>query len=199
MLRIVQVVHVVAAGVWLGALVMTGAYAGLVFRTLRALTPSLPDFAAYPGEHWRLAGGMLATRLFVASDIVQFACLMVCGATFAVAVLGLGLAVRRAACAISGATIIALVAVLSYQFFLLTPDLTEHTQAYWDAARAGDVAAADAHHAAVEALHPTARAMMVTDAALVLVLLVAGAWSMTPMAVRRASELEEPALAGRRA
>src|SRR5690349_21676927 len=58
MLRIVQTIHVVAAGVWLGSLVMTGAYAGLVFRTMRTLNPSLPDFGAYPGEHWRLAGGM---------------------------------------------------------------------------------------------------------------------------------------------
>ncbi|MCC6660283.1 MAG: hypothetical protein IT437_05300 [Phycisphaerales bacterium] len=195
MLRIVQVVHVVAAGVWLGALVMRGVQAALVFRTMRSIRPTLPDFAAYPGEHWRLAGGMLTSRLFVASDVVQFVCLMACGVTFTIAVLGLGLPVRRASCSVGGAVIIALVAVLSYQFFVLTPNLTEHMQAYWDAARAGSIAAADSHRAAVDALHPTARALMTTDAALVLVLLVAGAWSMTPP--RAGPELQEPGLMGR--
>ena len=196
-LRVVQTIHVVAAGVWLGSLVMSAASAALVFRTLRWLAPSLPDFAAYPGEHWRVAGGIVAARLFVAADIIQFVCLMTCGLTFAMGALFLGLPLRRAACAVGGAVLILLVAVLSYQFFVLTPELTERMQLGWDAARAGDVATADTHRAAVDALHPRARTLMAVDAGLVLVLLVAGAWSMTPWIRPRVGQgLQEPLLAG---
>lgn len=196
--RACEAVHLTALAVWLGSLVMTGVAVAIVFATSRELDPQLPAYAGYEGEHWRLAGGQIAARVFLATDIIQFGAVLAAGISFAVATLFFGLPMRRLSTFLRAALLLGLICVLSYQFFLLAPEMNANLRQYWSAALAGDTAAAEGFRAAFDQDHPVATRLLVANTIQVLALLVVGVWTLGERDQEPgagASGLEEPLLA----
>lgn len=200
--RVCETIHLTVLGLWLGTLVMTGAAAAVIFPTVREFDPRLPKFAAYTGDHWSLLAGKVAATLFFICDSVQFAGVLVAGVTLGVAILWFGLPMTRLSTALRGGLLIILIAVLSFQFFVLAPRMNRNLFAYWQAAETGENEAASTLKAAFDADHPLARNLLAVDTILVLALLTAGVWSATsgaralePRTVCAEPELEVPLLA----
>ncbi len=200
-----ETIHLVALGLWVGTLAMTGAAAAILFPTIRGLRPTLPDYARYTGEHWLIAAGHVVQRLFLLCDTIQFGCATVASASLAVLYLRLRLEWRRPASFARLGGLLVAMGVLFYQFFFLVPGMNRHLTAYWIAAQTGDNATALVHKAAFDADHPTATGLLVSGTLAVLVALVAGAWSAAtpgyggpagePSRAGRPGRLEEPLLA----
>lgn len=173
-------IHLVALATWFGALLAAGLTAALVFPAMRRVAPILPDFAAYPGEHWKIAAGSVANRVFLVVDSIQLACAVI-------AILTLGLTFAAAGKAVPGLRIrpplggarLALLTIAStllcYELFILSPRMAIHLSDYWAAAREGRLAAADIAKAAFDADHPTASGVLSTTAVAVLLSIVAAA------------------------
>lgn len=203
--RICETIHLVTLGLWLGVLVMTGVAAAVLFPTIKALDPRLPEYAAFTGAHWSLAAGKVAATLFFVCDAVQFAGALIAGVTLGLSTLLFGLPARNLATACRSGFIVVIVGVLSYQFIILAPEMNRNLAAYWAAARSGDNAAAAGFKAAFDAKHPLARNLLAADAVLVLASLVLGAWSASGAARERTAatgapegeRIEEPLLASR--
>lgn len=176
MLRsVAHTLHVFALGVWLGGLLLTGVAAAILFPTMKALEPKLPAFAAYKGDHWMIAAGRAADRVFTINDMVQLTCAML-----AVLSLALGAAWGLRPTGVRGGLrIVALtvaLAALGYQLFGLAPRMSTNLRAYWTAAQAGDHATAETKKAAFNADHPTAQTVMSVTTAAVAGALLLGAW-----------------------
>lgn len=155
----IDTLHAAAAGMWIGSVGMVGTLAAIAFPTMKKLNPTVPEFAAV-GDHWKIAAGTVANKMFVVADSVSLACCLICLAT-----LGLGLAIRvkrgrdhaRSALWIFRTLAMTVAAgCLAYQLFILAPRMAENIHTFWDAARAGDVPKANAAQAAFDADHPTA-------------------------------------------
>ena len=70
--KIFETLHALAAGVWLGALVMGGATAGILFTTMRRLDPTFGVFDTYTGDMSNIGAGFIQNRVFLAMDFVQY-------------------------------------------------------------------------------------------------------------------------------
>ncbi len=157
--------HAAAAGIWIGSVGMVGTLAAIAFPTMKKLNPTVPEFAAV-GDHWKIAAGSVANKMFVVADSVSLACCLICLAT-----LGFGLAIRvkrgrehaRSALWLFRALVMTIAAgCLAFQLFVLAPRMAANIHTFWDAARAGDVPAATAAQAAFDADHPTASNVIFT-------------------------------------
>lgn len=151
--------HAAGAGIWIGGVGMVGTLAAIAFPTMKKLDPTVPEFAAV-GEHWKIAAGQIANKMFVVGDAVSLVCCLVCLCT-----LGLGLFIRakrgreHARVAIWMFRSLAMTVAagcLAYQLFILAPRMSENIHTFWDAARAGNVEVATRAQAAFDADHPTA-------------------------------------------
>lgn len=178
-IRLVQSVNVLALAVWLAALLAGGVSAAITFSTLKPLPVTLAGYTVPAEDQWSLIGGMIANRVFVLADIVQFACALLAGVTLAVLVISRS----GGAAAWSGmhlsARLVGLSACLTvfgYHLLVLSQRLAVNLNAYWTAAKAGDSAKAAASKALFDADHPQASAVLSTLAALVLCSLVLAAW-----------------------
>lgn len=167
--------HAAAAGIWVGSVAMVGTLAAIAFPTMKKLNPTVPEFAAV-GDHWKIAAGSIANKMFVVADSVSLACCLICLAT-----LGLGLFIRakrgrehvRVLLWILRSFVMTIAAAcLAYQLFILAPRMAENIHTFWDAARAGEVAKATAAQAAFDADHPTASNVIITMFGAALALLV---------------------------
>lgn len=165
--------HAAAAGIWIGGVGMVGTLAAIAFPTIKKLNPTVPEFAAV-GDHWKIAAGSVANKMFVVADSVSLVCCLVCLAT-----LGLGLSIRvkrgrehaRSALWIFRTLAMTVAAgCLAYQLFILGPRMSENVHVFWDAARAGEVAKANAAQAAFDADHPIASNIIVS--------MFAAAWAL---------------------
>ncbi|MFN0132610.1 MAG: hypothetical protein ACKVW3_08795 [Phycisphaerales bacterium] len=160
-----------AAGLWLGALIISGATAAIAFPMMKQLNPTLPGFAAYPGEHHRIAAGMIMARVFIACDALQV--------VSAVLVLVAGLLASRHRDHASIASRLGWIAIgvavltLAAKLALLDPIMRTELNAFWAAASSGSLIDAELHRARFDALHPRASRIMVATAALVLGAIVA--------------------------
>ena len=186
--RICESLHLTALGIWLGAVIMAATAAIIVFPTMKRLDPSLPGFAPYPKDQWLIAGGQVAARVFWACDVVQFAGMLVAGATFAAAAWWFGLSVTRVSTFVRAALLLTLLAVLSYRLGFLEPRMGEALKNFWAAAQGGDVAAADRFKAIFDAGHPMQSRLMVGTAIFVLASLVASTWSIVTGDTTRAQD-----------
>jgi len=202
--RLVEAVHVTALGVWLGALVMAGITAAIVFPTMRALEPDLPNYAGYKGSHADLAAGMVQNKVFFAADVIQFGAGLLSLATIIGLIAFLGLPLRRISTGVRLVGLGAALGLASFWLMVLAPRMQTETQAYWRAAEAGDTAAAQTHRAAFEEDHPVAANIMTATALSVLVALGGGAFSAAggrreaeSSEAAPKSDLEEPSLARR--
>lgn len=186
--RICESIHVGVLGVWLGALVMTGVAAAVIFPTMKSLDPRLPGYEGYTGSHWMLAGGSVANRLFVIGDVVQFTAMLAAGATFGLGIMFFGLPSRKPLTVIRATLLLGLVGVLSYHLLVLAPRMAVNLDGFWAAAKAGDQARAETLRAAFDADHPTARSVLSCIAVLLLGALAAGVWSATGGAYEGSAE-----------
>lgn len=177
--RIAEAANLAALAAWLGCLLGAGAAAAVIFPTMRGLDPSLPAFAGYAGEHWRIAGGAVANRLFVLCDAVQLAAATVCVLALIVARIAGAPPASRAAFGARLAFLAAAWLLASYEIFVLAPRMQESLALFWTSAKAGDTPAADAARAVFEADHPTASRVLGATAGAVLGALLASAWGLT--------------------
>lgn len=165
-----------AAGLWLGALVMAGATAGILFTTMRTLGPSFDLFAAYSGDQSNLGAGFLQNRVFLALDAIQFGAATLILATTIAGIAFFRLPLRRVSSAIRLVALGIAMVLLSFHLFVLTPRMQSNALDYWAAAERGDAAQAETSYAAFDADHPTARRVLMGTMLSVLVLLTSGVW-----------------------
>lgn len=203
--RICESIHMAALGIWLGALVITAASAAMLFPTMHRLEPSLPAYALYNGPHWLIAGGQIVSRMFLACDVAQIACLLTAGITLGVSIMWLGLSQRRVSTFLRVALLLLVLGVLAYRLGFLEPQMTQNLRAYWTAAAQGDNEAAAKFKAVFDAGHPVQSRLLGLTAALVLALIGAAVWSVAQTdrpetaGATEAGGLQEPLLArGRR-
>lgn len=174
--RISESVFALAVAVWLGAVGMSGVVASTVFPEMRRLDPRLPGYAAYEGEHWRLAAGRVAARVFFAADAIALVAALIATVSLLVSVLHYKARARSGAGLARVAGFVAAMALLGFQFSYLGPRMHPELARYWEAAAAGDNEAARAHLAAFDRHHPTASNVLMGTAVALAVTLVAGVW-----------------------
>jgi len=174
---LLESVHLVSMGLWVGSLGMAGAAAAIVFPEMKSLEPTLGQYPLYTEPHWRLAAGHVAAKLFFVSDMVQLVCAPVAG--IALVLLVLRKVVAWPSRLIAGRLVVLtlLMALLSYRFFVLAPRMDRELSLYRLAATAGDMTTAEAHLSSFNADHPTASRIMTGTFALGLLGFALGAWS----------------------
>jgi hypothetical protein len=166
------VVHVVALAVWLGCVVTAGLAAAITFPTMRSLRPALPDYPGYTGDHWMLAAGKVAARIFAATDAASIGAATLAALSAGVLLGGGRVPWRRWAARAWVVALLAAVGVLAYQITVLRPRMDANLVEYWRAAEAGENVAAEASREAFSAEHPTASNLMGAMAGLALLSLV---------------------------
>lgn len=166
-----------ALGVWAGALLLTGAAAAVAFPTMRDLAPLLPKFAAHPDDHWSIAAGHIMRRVFSISDWAQIACALVVLATLAAELFTVGWKRLGMAWRVRGAIALVAAQCLAYSALALAPRMNGLLDVYWEAARSGDIAAAQDAKAQFDRDHVLARRMMTGVFALVVAALLTSALS----------------------
>lgn len=185
----------------MGALAMTGAAAAVIFPVVKALDPSLPEYAAYTGPHWRLAAGHVASRIFLISDAVQLGCIIITGLTLGVIALTADAWAKPIVTALRIISLLAAISILAYSFAFLGPRMNLNLVNYWDAAKTGDNEAALVYQQAFDKDHPTASRVMVGSFLCALLLTTSGAFAAsgasnrnTPPRTSTKRTLEEPSL-----
>jgi len=188
---VLRTIHIAALGIGLGTLVMTGIAAAITFPTMKRLEPVLPDFAAYRGEHHRIAAGQIMDRIFHAADMLQIACIALGALTLA---LGVALAPRDTRSSWSrwlglarALLMVAIVGLLAFKQFTLDARMDRELRAFWSAAAAGQQAEADAHRAMFDRDHPIASGLL--SAMAVLLFLSLAASTLDALAPRLRKEM----------
>lgn len=173
-----ETVHLMALGVWLGAVLMTGATAGIAFTTLPELSLSLAEFANGPGEHGVIAAGILMAKVFLVSDAVQLGGATIAFVTLLLSTVMLELSVFRRATAARWGLMLAILISMSYYQFMLAPAMNSELASYWEAAKAGDTEVALEHKAAFDERHPRASVILKLHAGLVFGLFAVGLYAV---------------------
>lgn len=202
--KVCETIHAVAAGMWLGALVMSGATAGILFTTMRTLGPSFQVFSAYEGDQSNLGAGVIQNEVFLALDAVQFGSATLVLATTIAGIVFFRFPIRRASSVVRLLALGAAMMLISFHLFILVPRMQTNAMAYWSAAELGETAAAQTAYDAFDADHPTARLVLMGTMFSVLVLLASGVWGAAsageaeaqgPPIKPKGRGREEPALA----
>jgi hypothetical protein len=181
----VESLHAAALALWFAALVGAGLAAAVAFPEMKRLDPRLPEFGAYAGEHWMIAGGHVGRRVFALADRVQLIASAVGVLTLA-AVTRLRVASRPwMAVRWIGVGVAAGLAV--YNGLMLAPRMDTNLVAYWEAARVGDEPRAARFKTAFSAEHPQASRVLSISAGGVLLGLVAAAASRGPVGRARSA------------
>ncbi|MEO1585061.1 MAG: hypothetical protein AAFR96_10900 [Planctomycetota bacterium] len=205
--RCLEIVHAAAAALWFGVAVATAAAAAIIFPTVRDLDPTLATYPDYTGEHWRLAAGHIAAKLFAFGDVVGFICLMLAG--FSLTIIAATRHAWASAPKVTFARLASLgTAVLAagYNLFILGPRMNGNLQDYWAAAAAGNNAEALTAQQAFMADHAPASNTLAAIAIAALALVVTSALALTaspakatkPAPAKPTSPLETPELATKR-
>jgi hypothetical protein len=145
-----------ATALWLGLAACSALTAAIAFPAMKALAPTLPDFAAV-GDHWKIAAGQIAQPVFRVTAWAQGVL-----AIFAAGCTALYLArsqPTRRFSLIIGALTAASASALAYFALVVSPRMTRTLSLFMDAARAASPDAA-VHRAAFEADHPLASRTM---------------------------------------
>jgi hypothetical protein len=200
-----ETIHLTALGLWLGALVMAGAAAAIIFPTMKALKPQLPDYSGYTGDHWMIAAGQPAAKIFLAADIVQFVCATLAIITAGVLLFVSHISLRRPSALVRVLALVAAIGLLGFHSIYLAPRMQLNMRGHWEAAIQGNNTEAAKFKDVFAADHPLASRLMGATAIAVLISLAAGAWSATTSGVAPPAEraprpsaspsrYEEPAL-----
>ena len=199
---VAETVHLTALGLWLGALVMTGLMAATLFPMMKGLDPRLPAYEKYTGEHWMIAAGQPMAKIFLYSDILQFACATLCIFTMGVLLFKCRISMRRPSGAIRVLALATAICLLGGRGIYLSPRMELNMRGYWEAALQGNNTEAAKFKDVFSADHPTASRLMGGTAVALLLAMLAGAWSASTPGVPappspappRASKYEEPRL-----
>ena len=189
-------------GLWVGSLVLSAATAAMMFPMMKAIAPVLPEYAAYTGSHGLLLAGQIMSRVFFVQDVIELAALVGVAVILVGHFVAFRLSSRTLANRIRLAAGALLLVIVCYKAFIMAPRMYYNLGDFWAAAKVGDMAGADAAHAAFEADHPTATNLMATTLCALVVFIFASAWALTGdvMVVAekevtpRGVQLEEPAL-----
>jgi len=174
-----ETVHLTAMGVWLGALLMTGAAAAVIFPTMKKLGPVIPSYEKYTGEHWLIVAGLPASKFFDVCDAAQFTCSILAAGSLMLLVFRAKVGFLRRSMMIRTAALVIAMFLLGCLLFFVAPTMNTNLKLYWIAAAEGNNAAAEQFHAAFDADHPTARRLLSSTAVFVFISLIAGAWAAT--------------------
>lgn len=178
-LRASETLHVVALALWAGTVGMTAVAAAVIFPQVRDLEPTLGAYPKYTGEHWLLAAGHIANRIFVIGDTIQAVCAGIAGLTIAAALMARRLSPFGASSALRLLGLLAAFGALSYQLGSLRPDMRRELDNYWLAAEEGRNEDAAQYQARFRELHPAASRSLALCGGAVLVALAAGTWSLS--------------------
>jgi hypothetical protein len=161
---------------------MSGLVAALTFPALKRLAPTLPGFLTPPEDHWRIAAGHVAFRVFSVSGWFQLACLA--GAAGALAI-----AARRALREnfIHWFVLCLIALVVGYNGAILMPRMTDNLHRYWNASKSGSIEQASTAQQAFDADHPRSTRLLVSLSLLVSFGVTLAAWRP----VRHASPLAD--------
>lgn len=175
---ICQGVHLAAVALWLGATIMTGVAAAIAFPTMRDLAPTLPDFADYPTDHWMIAAGTVMNKVFAILDYASVALAIIAAQALVVAAMPCRLRLSAPTSIVRMLALGGALASLAYSLFFLRPDMNTHLRDFHDHALAGRISEADTARAAFDALHPAASNALSVIAIALLILTIAGIWSL---------------------
>lgn len=154
---------------------MTAVAAAILFPTVRDLDPSLPAYAAYTEPHWLIAAGHVGNKMFLASDVIQYAC--AAGAVVCL-VFGLFLGSFRGARRFTILRLFPLcvaMLILVYQAALFRPAMNSDLAEYWQAAEQGDISTAQAARGRFDDAHKPAQRLLGATTICVFVAFLAGA------------------------
>ena len=96
---------------------MSGVVAAIVFPLMRKLEPTLASYPDYEGDHAMLAGGRLASSVFLAVDMIQFVCASLALATLATMIVT-GYTINTIPRLLRIMVLCATLALLSYHLFI---------------------------------------------------------------------------------
>lgn len=168
---VVRSLHALALAAWLAATFGAGLGAAILFPLMKTLAPHVPEYARYSGEHWRLAAGIPANRLFEVSNVVSIASAAVALATLMPMVVASRRArLGRAWVTVEAVLVVAAAAVLAHHAVVRFPRMQEHWRDFVAAAHAGNNDDAGDAQRAFDADHPGASRVLSAMA-----LLLAGA------------------------
>ena len=165
---ILESIHGVALALWLCVLFGAGLGAAVAFPKMKELAPTIPSFAAYTGEHWRIAGGKVGMTLFWIVDQVQLPLAVLAVITvLGIAMARRGLEGRRLMVA---RVVIVLLAtgIAGFHSLVLSPRMRAKMEDFWVAAKAGEMEKAASLQSAFDADHPTSRVTLESTALLLL-------------------------------
>ncbi|MFT5422727.1 MAG: hypothetical protein ACI89L_000492 [Phycisphaerales bacterium] len=194
--RIAETLHLASLCVWLGAVVMSGVVAAVIFPLMRTLDPTLGAYPSFTGDHSNLAAGRIAARVFLISDAAQFASATLALATMALLLVRGAITNRRWGHGVRVVSLAFAITTLSYHLMILGPRMDTSLHNYWAAAAAGDNAAAETARLAFSDDHPKASRSLGILAVSVGVCLVSGLWAVqvphTPSRRKRLHTKAEP-------
>ena len=204
--KLCNMVYWLALTIWLAVLVTAGVSAVAVFTTLGEMDVSLEAYAAFepdesdvPNAHAHLAAGHVLEPVFTLVSFVQFALIPLMLITLIAQFTVFQQKIRRPANLIRTACIVIAAGLFVFHALARAPQMNRDLQAYWDAAKDGNVTAALEHREAFNRRHPTAEAVLNATLLLVVLATFASAAAMTPaLPQRRTSELQTPHLARKR-
>jgi hypothetical protein len=200
-LRACDVIYWLALVLWAGGLLSTGVAAIATFATLPdpQLGLSLAEFAEFdPSRHGHLAAGRVMEPVFTAIDFLQIVVGPLALVTLLVQLVAAPGSWTRPANLVRAACIVAALALAAGHVALMAPRMNRNLHEYWNAARAGDAAAAEVHHRAFDADHRVAEPLLMVRLFIVLVAVGASAVALAPVTTPRAGGLETPGLVSRR-
>lgn len=174
-----ETVHLAALGLWLGFVLASGTFAAILFPTMRQSQPTLPDFSAWPGEHWIIAAGRVGNRVFFAVDIAQFTFAMLSGFTFVALIAFLGLPRTRPATLIRATALGVAMACAASQVIIVGPKMNSLMTRFWAAASEGQITAAEMFKSEFDRTHPIGSGLLYGSCISVFIALIAGLWSVT--------------------
>jgi hypothetical protein len=144
---------------------------------MKSLEPTLAAYPDYTGEHWMLAAGRVAARVFLITDTAQFVCALLAVGGFVLATVA-GPRTRSWLSFFRAAALGVAFLLVAWHLLVQAPRMDRDLRAYWDAAGAGDDATALVHQEAFAAQHDGASRVMGGTFAATLLTLGLGAWSL---------------------
>lgn len=200
-LTFINIVYWLSLTLWISAIIAGAIAAVSVFGKLPEMSIRLDDFAAYqpsddPHAQGRIAAGMVMERLFWIVDMIQFVAAPLLAVTLVMQLIAGRGAAKTPANLIRTMCVVIAIGTFAWQSALLTPEMNRELRAYWAAAKAGQLEAAQRHKAAFDADHP--RATLLYDIRLLTLLaaLVASAAMTAPPTDSRSpqTQLQSPRL-----
>ncbi len=166
----------VALSAWFGAVGMSGIVAATVFPIMELIKPTLGAYEGYAGDHALLAGGLIAGKVFLIVDTVQFVAAAVALAAFVTMIVA-GYSINTIGRLVRLAVLLMTMGLLSWHLFVLAPVMTGDLRNYWDFAAAGNTEQADIFKNAFVENHQTAANSLKALMTAVLVCIVLAVWT----------------------